>query len=144
MGIEVGKYKSYKPGDLNMDKVTGHIGHEDQAKQYAKNPKIKGNVLIEFKLKPNAQNILFSPQVAALGTASRTTAIIAETARVQGFEGYVVGKSGEGFVRKHIGLKPEDKYISLAMAANKERDPNWNDAKRMIASLTEKVTEIKL
>ncbi len=142
MGIELGEYKSYRPDDLDMGKVTGHIGHCDQAREYAKFP---GNVLIEFKLISNGHKLLFSPDVAALGTASRKTAIIAETAKVEGKGRYVVKPSGEGYVKGFVGIKAEgDDYYSLAMAANKENDPKLNDAKRLIAKLTDKVTQLEI
>ena len=142
MGIELGGGKSYKPDDLDMGKVTGHIGHCEYARKYARSP---GNALIEFQLIPNGHELLFSPDVAALGTASRKTAVIAETAKVEGKERYVVKPSGEGYVKGFVGIKAEsDDYYSLAMAANKENDPKLNDAKRLIAKLTDKVKQIKI
>ena len=139
MGIELGEDKSYKPDDLDMGKVTGHIGHCDQARKYAR------KVLIEFQLIPDGHKLLFSPDVAALGTALRKTAVIAETAKVEGKERYVVKPSGEGYVKGFVGIKAEsDDYYSLAMAPNKENDPKLNDAKRLIAKLTDKVTQLKI
>ncbi len=49
----------------------------------------------------------FSPKVAALGTASRKTAVIAETAKVRGEGLYVVKQSGEGYVKNFVGIKAE-------------------------------------
>ena len=140
MAIDLVGYKAKQPCNLVMGQMTGHIGHLNQARDFCpREGQPDGKVLVEFLLKPNADRLLFSPTVAALGTASRKTAILAEVAKQKGLCPYVVkkGGSGEGFVNGYIGIKPEENYYSLAMQANKKPPVRDNNTKRLFAILTQ-------
>ena len=136
------------PCYLLLSQLTGHIGHHKQAKDICSKKPTEGKHLVEFLLKPNAHELLFSPEVAALGSTARKNAYIAETAKQKKLGVYVVkglggkpGTGGEGFVDGFIGIKPEGEYYSLAMQANKRtvRDSN---TKKLFAELTKSVRVI--
>ena len=127
------------PCNLFLSQLTGHIGHHVQARDLCQRQPRKGKYLVEFLLKPNAHELLISPEVAALGTTARKNALIAETAKQKKLGEYVVaGKkgAGEGFVAGFIGIKPEGEYYSLVMQANKKAVSD-NNTKKLFAELTQ-------
>ena len=138
------------PCRLFLSQLTGHIGHHVQAKAYCLRKTTEDKVLVEFLLKPNAHELLFSPEVAALGSTARSNAYIAETAHQKKLGVYVVkgqggkkGAAGEGYVNGFIGIKPEGDYYSLTLQANKPDAPvNDNNTKRLVAALTQSVRVI--
>ena len=145
MGIDVVGCKAKRPSDLVMGKMTGHIGHLNQAREFCPQGGPQSKVLVEFLLKPGAHDLLTSPDVAALGIKSRKTALLAEVAKLRGLGAYVVkkGSSGEGYVKNYIGIKPEGIYYSLAMQANKKGEAKDNNTKRLFSALTQYVRAIK-
>ena len=143
MGIDVVGCKAKRPSDLVMGKMTGHIGHLNQAREFCPQGGPQSKVLVEFLLKPGAHDLLTSPDVAALGTESRKTAILAEVAKLRGLGAYVVKNSGEGYVKNYIGIKSELVYYSLAMQANKKGEAKDNNTKRLFSALTQYVRAIK-
>ena len=136
------------PCYLLLSQLTGHIGHYKQAKKICLKEPTEGKHLVEFLLKPNAHELLFSPEVAALGSTARKNAYIAETAKQKKLGVYVVkglggkpGAGGEGFVDGFIGIKPEGEYYSLVMQANKNFVTD-NNTKKLLAELTKSVRVI--
>jgi hypothetical protein len=148
MGIKVGTYASYSPGELDMGKITGHIGHRVPVYEHTQ----QGDVVLEFKLLHDAHHLLFSPKVAAIGSKSQKTRLIAEVGRINAKNGigpeYAVTRAkgpGEGFVKDFIGIKSEGgDYYSIAMAANKGTAPKDTDTKKLLAKLTAEVIEKKI
>ena len=144
MGIDLDDFKAKKPCYLIMGQITGHLGHLNQARDFCpKDPPAKDKILVEFGLKPGADELLFSPDVAALGTASRKAALIAETAKRKKLSQFVVKTSGEGYVNNYIGIKSEENYYSLAMQANKKGETKDNNTKRLFSALTDYVRAIE-
>ena len=148
MGIKVGTYASYSPGELDMGKITGHIGHRVPVYEHTQ----PGDVVLEFKLLPDAHRLLFSPKVAAIGSKVQKTRLIAEVGKIEAGKGlgpeYAVSRAkgpGEGFVKDFIGIKSEGgDYYSIAMAANKENEAKDNDTKKIFAKLTAEVIERRI
>ena len=136
------------PCNLFLSQLTGHIGHHKQAKDFCLRQEAQGGpkVLVEFLLKPNAHELLFSPEVAALGSKARKNTLIAETAKQKNLGVYVVkggkpGSVGEGYMEGFIGIKPEGDYYSLALQAAKGGVSD-NNTKRLVAALTQSVRVI--
>ena len=142
------------PCNLFLSQLTGHIGHYKQANDMCESKKGKEveeeeeKLLVEFLLKPNAHELLFSPEVAALGSTARKNAYIAETAKQKKLGVYFVkglrgkpGACGEGFVDGFIGIKPEGEYYSLVMQADKKSVTD-NNTKKLFAELTKSVRVI--
>ena len=136
--------------NLPLSQLTGHIGHHVQAKDYCLRKGADGRpkLLVEFLLKPNAHELLFSPEVAALGSTARSLGYIAETGLRKNLGVYVVkgqnakkGAAGEGYVIGFIGIKPEGDYYSLAMQGDK-KGVNDNNTKRLFKALTQSVRVI--
>ena len=143
IGIDLEGYKHLKPCQLKMKYLKGHLGHHDQASQYCRTGQAGApKVLIEFLLLPNAHNLLFSPRISAIGTESKSTAVMAEIALQKGQGKYVVKKNSEGFVKGFIGIKSEKGYFSLAMQGNQAQISD-NDTKRLLSRLTQYVKAIK-
>ena len=144
MAIDVVGYKAKRPCDLVMGKMTGHIGHLNQARDFCPlQGQPESKVLAEFLLKPGAHDLLTSPDVAALGTESKKTSLLAEVAKLRGLSAYVVKNNGEGFVKDYIGIKSESVYLSLAMQGNKRGEVKDNNSKRLFSALTQYVRAIK-
>ena len=143
IGINLQNYGHLKPCQLAMEDLKGHLGHLTQASKYCR-PGQTGppKVLIEFLLLPNAHNLLFTPRVAAIGTESKSTAVIAEMALVKKEGKYVVKGNAEGFVSGFIGIKSEEDYFSLAMQGNQVRIAD-NPTKRLLSKLTQYVKAIE-
>ena len=141
--IDLERYQSLRPCQLSTKYLKGHLGHLGQARNLCwERQSGAPKVLIEFLLKPNAHNLLFSPRVAALGTESKSTAVMAEMALQEGQGNYVVKKNSEGFVKGYIGIKSEQGYFSLAMQANQGQISD-NETKSLLSQLTQYVRAIE-
>ena len=144
MTIDLKDFEAEQPCNLIMGQITGHLGHLDQARLFCPmDPPPEDKILVEFVLKPGAHDLLFSPDVAALGTESRKTALLAEVATRKNLGQFVVKKTGEGYVNGYIGIKSEENYYSLAMQANKKGEVKDNNTKRLFSALTAYVRAIK-
>ena len=147
-GIDTVKYTP-KLADASMQRFTGHVGHPDDAKDYCRNrQQSQGSeppVLVEFLLRPNVQELLFSPHVAAIGTKSASTAVIAETAIQKGEKTtYVVPTNAQdGFVKGFMGIKSETSSFSFALQASGNK-PIITDTKDLLIKLTYHVKAIPL
>ena len=147
-GIDTVKYTP-KLADASMQRFTGHVGHPDDAKDYCRNrQQSQGSeppVLVEFLLRPNVQELLFSPHVAAIGTKSASTAVIAETAIQKGEKTtYVVPTNAQdGFVKGFMGIKSETSSFSFALQAS-GNIPYDTDTKKLLIKLTQHVKAIPL
>ena len=145
IGIDFLGFQARRPDELQMQNLKGHLGHVDQAeKKYCATDR-PPKVLTEFLLKPNAHDLLFSPKVAAIGTKSHATAMIAETAEQKNQGKYVVKESGEGYVKGYIGIKSEKNYLSLAMQGKQSNNGQVRDnpSKRLLSKLTQLVRAIE-
>lgn len=144
MAIDLVNFQAKQPCYVIMGQMTGHIGHLKQAREFCpQDQPSETKILVEFVLRPNAHKLLFSPDVMVLGTASRKTALIAEAAIRKKLGYFVVKKGGEGYANGYIGIKPEKKYYSLAMQANKIGEVRDNKTKQLFSALTQYVKAIK-
>ena len=137
-----------KLADASLQMLTGHLGHPEYSKSMCtERQKSAGSVppvLVEFLLRPNVQELLFSPDVAAIGTKSASTAVIAETAIQKGEKTrYVVAKNGEGYVKGFMGIKSETNSFSFALQAS-GNIPRNTDTKELLVKLTYHVKAIPL
>lgn len=126
IGIE---YTAKLASVLSKDYLSGHLGQRDYSTRMCNERQTSAasepNVLAEFLPRPNAHDLLFSPNVAAIGTKSSSTAVIAETTLQRGeTTKYVVTQNSEGYVNGFIGIKSEKDYFSLAMQDKKPKDLN--------------------
>ena len=147
-GIDTVNYTP-KLADASMQRFTGHVGHPDDAKDYCRNrQQSQGSeppVLVEFLLRPNVEELLFSPHVAAIGTKSASTAVIAETAIQKGERiTYVVPTNAQdGYVKGFMGIKSETSSFSFALQAS-GNIPDVTDTKKLLIKLTQHVKAIPL
>lgn len=137
-----------KLADAFMQRFTGHLGHPEYSKSMCterqKSAGSEPSVLVEFLLRPNVQELLFSPDVAAIGTKSASTAVIAETALQKGeTTRYVVKEHGEGYVNGFMGIKSEKDSFSFALQASGNEQRN-TVTKELLIKLTQHVKAIPL
>ena len=144
-GIDTFTYEPKLAG-VFMQRFTGHLGHPEYSKSLCtERQQSTGSeppVLVEFLLKPNVQELLFSPHVAAIGTKSTSTAVIAETAIQKGEKTrYVVKEHGEGYVKGFMGIKSETNSFSFALQAS-GNEPRNTVTKELLIKLTYHVKAI--
>ena len=145
-GIDTDHYTP-ELADASMQRFTGHLGHPEYSKSLCtERQQSKGSeppVLVEFLLRPNVQELLFSPHVAAIGTKSASTAVIAETAIQKGeTTRYVVPKHAQdGYVNGFMGIKSEKDSFSFALQAS-GNEPRNTVTKELLIKLTYHVKAI--
>ncbi|MBN3925380.1 DUF4157 domain-containing protein [Nostoc sp. NMS4] len=103
--------------------ISGHLGGELQAETYD-NDKPNGDDnkqrMLEFTLKPGAEEILFDPKIMALGMDTSITRLI-RAGRKPSQEEYAKANDNEGSLSGYIGVKPEKRggeSFSLSVGGN--------------------------
>lgn len=137
----------YSVPNIEQAAIQKHLGEYSYVTRIENGkPKYEG-YLVKFTLKPNAQDILFSPSIAAIGKQGDAPKALAAASKYNPLhkgKRFVWKENGEGYVDGFIGLKSEDNKTGLSLTMSATPGTGLNESKQIFFKLVESVEFVRI